>query len=227
MKKLGFTLTEVLLSMAIIGVVASLTAPSLINMMPNKDKMQTLKYQKLISEINADLLNNRTLYPESDWKVNGELTNGNIPEYDVLLEQSEKNIMKKNYYAYFLMDRLEDAELKGTPSSSKVEFTMPDGSLWIVETMNGQRPKTITIDMNGSSEGPNAFGSASQKYPDKIFFSIDKSASDKFSYTGYAECDERKDPITCRYMNCPYYMNNRKLDYECISKTTGECACNK
>ena len=46
MKKLGFTLTEVLLSMAIIGIVASITAPSLINVMPNKDKMQTLKYQK-------------------------------------------------------------------------------------------------------------------------------------------------------------------------------------
>ena len=50
---------------------------------------------------------------------------------------------------------------------------------------------------------------------------------------GY-NCDSSKDQITCRYLNCPFYMNNRKLDYDCIQyqnpsslSSSNKCYCGK
>lgn len=210
MKKFGFTLAEVLISMSIIGVVASITAPTLINIMPNKDKVQTIKYQKLISEINADLLNNRTLYSEGKWD-GSTIT---VPEYTntVFITKDNINKLKRNKYAYLLKEKLEVVN-EDNPISTEAKFKTADGYTWDVRTeVSGSKPKTIIIDINGN-EGPNTVGSSSKKYPDQFIFSIDEN--------GYAKCDPNLDKITCRYLNCPFYMNNRKLDYECIDHYTG------
>ena len=216
MKKFGFTLAEVLISMTIIGVVASITAPTLINMMPNVDKVQTIKYQKLISEINADLLNNRTLYLNGEWDNTLIL----VPEYTnpVFITPTNKTKLNINKYAYLLMEKLEGV----TPDSatnyeaSKVVFKTLDGYQWTVKTSFG-KPREIIIDTDGEGSENDPFGSASNKYPNRFKFKIDKN--------GYANCDPDRDQITCRYLNCPFYMNNRKLDYKCMNTYSGECAC--
>ena len=106
MRKNGFTLAEVLLSMTIIGIIASITAPSLMNLFPNKDKVQTLKYKKLITEINAELLNNPSIYE------NGEFDK-DLPkdhEYSVIMRNEDYGKYQKmqlNKYAFFLMENLE------------------------------------------------------------------------------------------------------------------------
>lgn len=213
MKKFGFTLAEILLSMTIIGIVAALTAPTLINMMPNKEKVMTLKYAKLISEINADLLNNRSLYVEGAFKNTGEPLD---PEFWSLLSSSEKQKLKMNKYGYLLKKNLEVAD-EGPLTAETFAFKTADGYQWNI-TCRNQVPKVITIDMNGSLEGPNKYGSANVKNPDKFSFLIDED-------TGAAECDKDIDPITCRYLECPFYMNNKKLDYKCMNTYSGECAC--
>ena len=56
MNKKGFTLAEVLIALAIIGVTAAITAPMLSSLMPDKHKAMVLKYYKTITDINKDLL---------------------------------------------------------------------------------------------------------------------------------------------------------------------------
>ena len=228
MKKFGFTMAEVLISMTIIGLVAALTAPTLINLMPNKDKVQTIKYQKMISEINADLLNNRTLYSNGEWD-NKSLDH--IPEYGILLEQSKKNKLYKNKYVYLLIEKLEGVDINDvsfSSNSNKIEFNTADGYQWIVETDSSKVPKTITIDTDGTGTGNDLLGnSSSDLYPDRFMFDIDRNV-------GYAGCNFSENKITCRYLNCPFYMNNRKLDYECIQyqnpsslSSSNKCYCGK
>jgi len=47
MKKLGFTLSEIIVTLCIIGVVAAITAPLIENLVPDKNKMMVLKYYKM------------------------------------------------------------------------------------------------------------------------------------------------------------------------------------
>ena len=218
MKKNGFTLTEVLLSLTIVGIIASITAPILINSMANKDKIQTIKYQKLISEINADLLNNRTVYPEGQWDKSSL---EDIPEYGILLRDKDLekwNILQKNKYAYLLMEKLEILSVDET-SNNEAIFSTADGYQWKITNSSTGIPNAIVIDTNGSENEPNKFGSSSFKSPDKFAFLINEN-------TGNAECDLNTDPITCRYLNCPFYMNNKKHDYECMKSYSGSCKCN-
>ena len=63
MKKTGFTIAEILVAICVIGVVAAITVPTLQNVMPDKKKLQVLKAYKALVDINAELVNNPSLYP--------------------------------------------------------------------------------------------------------------------------------------------------------------------
>ena len=56
MRKMGFTLSEVLIALTIIGVVAAISAPLVNNVIPDKNKAIVLKAHKTISDINSEIL---------------------------------------------------------------------------------------------------------------------------------------------------------------------------
>ena len=62
---------ELLVAIAIIGVVAALTAPALMNMMPDKTKMQVVKIHKIICEINKELIEDPLLFQDTTEIVGG------------------------------------------------------------------------------------------------------------------------------------------------------------
>ena len=223
MKKFGFTLAEILLSMAIIGVVAAITAPTLTNMMPNKNKMLTLKYQKMITEINAELLNNRSLYENGKFDKDYDYAQTRDESLLFLNKNGkEYKYLKENKYAYLFMKNLtkendwQFSDLTSNPggdfTNKKVIFKTADGIEWTINDTSGDgTPDSIGIDINGFEEGPNKYSATNIKSPDQFVFKID-------SETGMAKCDEKQDKITCRYLACPYYMNNKRLDYDCMTK---------
>ncbi len=61
--KLGFTLVETLVMMAIIGIIATVTVVSLKGMRPDKDKMMIKKAYSTIVQIVDALINDTELYP--------------------------------------------------------------------------------------------------------------------------------------------------------------------
>jgi len=65
MKKNAFTLAEIVVTLGIIGIVTAMTAPSLMNLMPDKSKVEVLKVYKLINdatiEPNIITINNITI----------------------------------------------------------------------------------------------------------------------------------------------------------------------
>ena len=62
MKKFGFTLSELLITVGIVGVVAALTAPAVSNIMPDKNKMMFMKNYKELTTITEKLLQDPELY---------------------------------------------------------------------------------------------------------------------------------------------------------------------
>ena len=62
MKKQGFTLPELLITLAIIGVAAALLSPVFSNIIPDKNKVMILKKFNAIQNINNEILNNKEMY---------------------------------------------------------------------------------------------------------------------------------------------------------------------
>ena len=62
MKKLGFTLSELLVAIGIVAVGAALVAPTVSNIVPDKNKIKVINYYNKINEINKKLLNDKNLF---------------------------------------------------------------------------------------------------------------------------------------------------------------------
>lgn len=65
MKKSGFSLAEVLITMAVIAISASMLIPAYINLKPDKYKFKVLNCYKALNEVTEDLLGNSDLYYQS------------------------------------------------------------------------------------------------------------------------------------------------------------------
>ena len=63
MKKIGFTLTEILVMVGVIGIIAVVTIVSLSGKRPDKDAIMLKKAYKSMSEVVAAVVNNEDLYP--------------------------------------------------------------------------------------------------------------------------------------------------------------------
>ncbi len=75
MKKSGFTLAELVVTLSIIGILAALVAPALTKLVPDKNKAVVLKYYALIGNAVNDILNDESLYhPYTAYRIVGNET---------------------------------------------------------------------------------------------------------------------------------------------------------
>lgn len=90
MKKFGFTLSELIITLSIIGVVAVAVMPALTNLVPDTNKITVLRYNTLIGNAVNDILNSDELYhPFVASRTVGEtteyfLTNNGVDECEGL-----------------------------------------------------------------------------------------------------------------------------------------------
>ena len=182
MKKLGFTLAEVLITLGIIGVVAALTAPALIQ---NTGSAQIgPKLAKAVSTF--ENANETMLTTTGATKVStvgaGEQRNDRLEDYAEQLS----NFMKMNLYeeagqateygstenAEFFVKDYKDAEVTGLiefPINTGVKYLSKDGFLYAItfsgipQNLNRDKPihkqiaGYVAIDINGTAN-PNRLG---------------------------------------------------------------------
>ncbi len=85
MIKKGFTLQELLISLAIVGVVAAITVPGIIGMMPDKKKAMYMKCYSTLTSLTNEILDDPTLY-SIKYDDDGE------PEEDAILKYTDEPI---------------------------------------------------------------------------------------------------------------------------------------
>lgn len=162
-KFFAFTLAEVLITLGIIGVVASITLPNLIA----EHRAQVLQAQfkksySQLSQVYAMMIANG-----EDWSAEEAQTRENYPKYPALYAQYIKGAKVqvagnnglcqthfKNYGYTDMTGQAPTVLLLWFIDDGYIE--LPDGQLWWFENGSGQQ--YITIDINGYKKAPNRWG---------------------------------------------------------------------
>ena len=166
MKK-AFTLSEVLITLTIIGVVAALTIPSLNNHVGEADKIAKIKkVQAILGDmlVLSEIANG----PMENWPVNENVGNMKTkfwPKYIKPFFNSTKlcnNMTDCGYGPNFKASKWQDANWGLSTGSTRVLFQLMDGTVifWPLNTTDAQgRPayvNKIYVDINGP-KNPNTF----------------------------------------------------------------------
>ena len=209
MKRRGFTLAEVLITLAIIGVVAAAMAPTIGNLIPDKNKAQVIKIYKTIADINESLLNNPSLYYSGGTDCQGLKCTQQPLDSPYNMDSKYSGNTK---YPYLLASHLQTTDDPVT-NVTGIKFTTVDGIVWYVWYYPTGRAQ-IKIDLNGD-EKPNKVYSTNCDKPDSFMFNLD--ADGKL---------QPGDALTDAYLKNPVKLNDKKKDYKTAESLTGDYPLN-
>lgn len=198
MKKFGFTLTELLLSMTILGVIGAVAVSSVNKILPDKDKAIVLKVYKTVSDINNEMFTNPSLYI-MDSSCTKILLCTAAP-----MDGKHSNCTGTDKYPYLLGSHLildnEGAISKTEGTENKYSFTTEDGIAWEL-TAKADGSYKIKIDTKRGDRSACFFDSDSCQKP--RLFEFDLSNGGVLSGS---------DNLTKAYLQNPSNLNDRKND---------------
>ena len=163
MKKTAFTLAEVLITLVIIGVVAALTIPNL--MQKYTDQETVKKLQKFYSNLsNAYSLAVKDNGPVDEWNLDGRTGTGSAQVYEILFKPYFK--ISRNCMLNKSEKCVPDTPYKNISGSSQYQWYVNDTHYKIVlddgahvwwSVNNSGTGFYINYDVNGKKE-PNKWG---------------------------------------------------------------------
>lgn len=180
MKKFGFTLSELIVALGIIGVVAAITMPTLNNLIPDKRKVTVMKAYKTAVEITSEILADPTYYNRRasngvDFCV-GLGCDAQVLDNNPDLEDARG--AKKFYYIY-----TSKLYADSYNTGNKGYITTEDVMSWVFDdaTFSGlgtmDDPRKATINFTVSTVEPGKSGdctySKNCQKPQKFEFQID------------------------------------------------------
>ncbi|HPT41155.1 MAG TPA: hypothetical protein PLG15_02095 [Candidatus Gastranaerophilaceae bacterium] len=171
MKKTGLTLTEILLSFGIIGILAAIILPVLQSTRPEPNVVMFKKAHKIFVKNVFDLINNETYYPSNKTG----LTAGNLlkprgfnyTDLEGLPDKTDK-------FCYLFSQKINNLNEVRCKSPGNGYFTTTDGIYWEMKlpfdfpmSVNGY--EQVMVDVNGPQNPPNCEESYCKKgiVPDK------------------------------------------------------------
>lgn len=205
--KKAFTLTELMIALAVIGVLTAILLPVIRNLMPDQNVLMAKRANYTIESVVSNMLNDSACYPPgngqgalSDWHgyADCELWGGERDDINegssVITSADRGNFSAGTKFKRIFIDKLQLAQRQadGEPDYQAVftTFTTKDGMRWAIsapaaEDDNHVYNISISVDVNGA-EGPNAcdidnlFGDANPNARgeyDIAVFNIDNSGN--------------------------------------------------
>lgn len=182
MKKSGFTLAELIVTLSIIGILATLVAPALTNLVPDKNKAIVLRYYSTINNTINDIFNDEKIYhPYTGYKISGTET-VYFTTKDGTTACEGISCVSGNFPEIFIQ------KMGSNDPQTRITLT--------VDTDSGY---TFTIDTDTNKSGSKFSGS--MKNVDTFVLKMDK----------YGKLSAG-DALTDAYLKNPLNLNDRKTD---------------
>ena len=198
MKKFGFTLAEMVVSMAVVGVIAAISAPLVNDVIPDRKKVQVLKAYKQLTKINQDILSNPGLYMGSNG-AEPSLNDTRSPVNQDIIDDAtlRESAVGENKYIAILAHMLNVDG--GDVNFANKTFNTSDGLFWNVNYVSDSS-STVSIDLK---DGKGCIHSPDCPKPDKFEFFVANNGR----VIG-------KDSLTRTYLANPHNLSDRKNDYK-------------
>ena len=194
MKKHGFTLAEVLITLGIIGVVAALVLPAINNLRPNEIKSKYLKTYYALCDTVKEMVSNSKEYPLTDgsWSYsNAPLLNNNSVSNSVSRDNNYNDAKKFCELLAWKFNAVNGNSCSDTiyntdPASNlqradywSQSFSTKDGTAFSIRphayttaTANAAFGMNVIVDVNGDA-APNCIYDANNcKAPDTFWFFV-------------------------------------------------------
>lgn len=205
MRKNGFTLAEVLITLGIIGVASALLTPIVSNAIPDKNKTKVINLYQIIASNTDAFLNNNSIYYK---KGIDDSCRGLGCQYVPLLSPYDDSKYSGKVKYGCLLASVLNINSKISAEGDTVSFQTNDGVAWTIQS-NDSGESIITLDLNGSKGKNCSYDKSLCTKPDQFEFFVSQYGNIKGN-----------DPLTTAYLGNPLKLNDKKNDYETASSDT-------
>lgn len=187
----GFTLTELMVALAVIGIIVAVVTPAIMRTRPNKNKMMIKKAYYTTENIVSSLINDTSLYADMRdvcISLNEDPANGIYCAYGFEWDEPVTyNGVEFSGNTKFQRLFAEKLNVSQEIESNSKKFMTTDGIIWdFTNIQTGwelRRPtyeniRTLSIDVNGD-EGPNCYQADCTNPEDFDMFRIDIQSDGK------------------------------------------------
>lgn len=159
LNKSAFTLAELLVALAVIGILIAILMPLIMNIMPNQKVVMAKRAHYTVETAVSNLLNDSACYPDEDDRVG--LANGwGYADCDLWGGTSNQGTITTEgdvgtkFFTLFREQLQLDPNNQGNPNDNPIRFATKDGMRWAIQNNNGTF--LIAVDVNGDERGGGA-----------------------------------------------------------------------
>ncbi len=155
MKKIyGFTLSELMIALTVLGILCATVLPAIVKTMPNQNKIMMKRAYYMTTTIVEDMINDSQLYPytnDSGNILNGFDNTGSV-SYDGKTYSGKTKFIDL-FANHMNIDGTISNTCSGTGSTYCRKYKTPDGMSWQLSTAGASElTHTVLIDVNGDKK---------------------------------------------------------------------------